>query len=146
MRLFHLLRYCRTPLEDPLSSATYENSEKFVVPVTRGKVVRVYDGDTITLAFCLNGKLYRTQVRMLGIDTAEMKGSSVVEKFAALQAKIALTEKIMNKTVGLRNVGTEKYGRLLAEVWLGDENICQWMLAQGHAVPYGGGTKTFRWD
>ena len=56
MRLFHLLRYCRTPLEDPLSSATYENSEKFVVPVTRGKVVRVYDGDTITLAFCLNGK------------------------------------------------------------------------------------------
>lgn len=149
MRVFDLIRCCAPcfyPSDDLVSSATYENAEKFVLPVTRGKVVNIYDGDTITLAFCLNGKLYRTQVRLLGIDTAEMKGSSDVEKFAARQAKNALLEKIMNQTVDLRRVGTEKYGRLLAEVWLGDENICKWMLAQGHAVPYEGGAKTFRWD
>ena len=144
-----LIRCCRRPCclpEDRLSAATYENSEKFVLPVTKGKVVKIYDGDTLTIAFYLNGKLYRTQVRLLGIDTAEIKGSSETEKSRGLQAKTALVGKIMDKTVNLRKVGTEKYGRLLAEVWLGDENICEWMLVQGHAVPYTGSTKTFRWD
>ena len=54
----------------------------------------------------------------------------------------ALVGKILNQIVDLKQVGTEKYGRLLAEVWLGNENVCEWMLAQGHAVPYNGGTKT----
>jgi micrococcal nuclease len=149
MRVFELIRCCAPCFfssDDLLASATYENAEKFVLPVTRGKVVKIYDGDTVTVAFYMNAKLYRTQVRLLGIDAAELKGSSDVEKFAARQAKDALSLKIMGKTVDLRKVGTEKYGRLLAEVWLGDENVCEWMLSQGHAVPYTGGTKTFRWD
>ena len=125
-----------------LSNATYEDSEKFVLPLKRGKVVKVYDGDTVTLAFYIQGKMYRTHVRLLGIDTPEIKGKSAIEKRKAHEARDALVGKILNQIVDLKQVGTEKYGRLLAEVWLGNENVCEWMLAQGHAVPYNGGTKT----
>jgi hypothetical protein len=52
----------------------------------------------------------------------------------------------MDKVVVLRKVGTEKYGRLLAEIWCDRENVCEWMVAQGHAVPYNGKAKTFDWD
>ena len=35
----------------------------------------------------------------------------------------------------------EKYGRILADVYLGDLHINQWMLDNKHAIPYDGGTK-----
>ena len=34
-----------------LKSATYANSEQFVLRITEGFVVKVYDGDTVTIAF-----------------------------------------------------------------------------------------------
>ncbi len=129
-----------------LLDATYENTEKFVLPVREAKVVKVYDGDTVTVAFRLRGKLFRTQVRLIGIDTAEIKGSSKVEKLNAIEARDALSSKTMNKVVRLEKCGTEKYGRLLAEVWCEGENINQWMLDQGYAVAYQGQAKTFNWD
>jgi endonuclease YncB( thermonuclease family) len=38
-------------------------------------------------------------------------------------------------------VKTEKYGRILADVYLGETNINKWMLEQHLAVEYNGGTK-----
>jgi len=125
--------------------ATYESTEKFVLPIREGKIVKVYDGDTVTIAFRLSGKIFRTQVRLIGIDTPEIKGSSNLEKVKAIEVRDALTAKIMNKMVKLEKCGTEKYGRLLAEIWFDGENVNQWMLDKGYAVPYDGGTKTFNW-
>ena len=36
---------------------------------------------------------------------------------------------------------SEKYGRLLADIYLGDENINKWLINQNFAVKYDGGTK-----
>jgi endonuclease YncB( thermonuclease family) len=119
----------------------YGDTKPFVLPVTQGKVVKVYDGDTITVAFYMNGTLYRTNVRLLGIDSPELKGSSEEEKKMAVAARDALSAKILNEVVELRNTSTEKYGRLLAEVWLDGTNLSVWMLLNNYAVPYGGGTK-----
>jgi endonuclease YncB( thermonuclease family) len=47
----------------------------------------------------------------------------------------------MNQMVRLENVGIEKYGRLLADVYLGDLHVNQWMKEKGHAVEYHGGKK-----
>jgi len=47
----------------------------------------------------------------------------------------------VNHSVQLRDVTTEKYGRLLANVYLGGECMNNWMLEQGHAIPYNGGNK-----
>ena len=48
---------------------------------------------------------------------------------------------LTGKIVTLEDVGTDKYGRVLATIKCGGEDICQWMIDEGHAKPYFGGTK-----
>ena len=55
---------------------TWKECKPFVPPITRGRVIKVYDGDTITIASKLPFKgshLYRFGVRLLGMDAPEMK-------------------------------------------------------------------------
>jgi endonuclease YncB( thermonuclease family) len=124
---------------------TWKNTTPFVAPVSEGHVIKVYDGDTITIAGYLpypESPLYRFSVRLNGIDTPEMKGKTEKEKACAILAKTELQNLILDKRVVLRNVQTEKYGRLLAEVYIGDLHVNQHMLDTGMAVKYDGGTKT----
>jgi micrococcal nuclease len=121
----------------------------FVPPITSGYVIKVYDGDTITIAGRLpypESRLYRFQVRLLGIDSPEIKGKTEKEKEAAHRSQQALEGLVLNKTVLLREISTEKYGRILANVYLVTETgqellVNKWMLTNGHAVPYDGKTK-----
>jgi len=134
-----------------LDNIEYKDAIPFIPPVTQGKVIKVYDGDTITIASRLpiiNSPMYRFSVRLTGIDSAEIKGKTFAEKEAAVKARDALRDLIFGKVVTLRNVSTEKYGRILATVYLGDVNICEWMLEHKYAVPYDGGTKQrpSEWD
>jgi len=129
---------CRTK---SIQQVTYEETEEFVLPIHEGKVIKVYDGDTITIAFHLYGKLYRKSVRLYGIDTPEIKAENESEKSKAKKARDALVSKVLYKVVTLKNLNNEKYGRLLAEVWIDNENVSDWMVKQGHAVLYNGKTK-----
>ena len=117
----------------------------FIPPINSGRVIKVYDGDTITVASKIpnlkNSQIYKFSVRLNGIDTPEIKGSNEDEKNIAIKARDALSKKIMDKDVYLKNVKTEKYGRLLCDVYLGNESLNQWMLDQRYAVKYDGGTK-----
>lgn len=127
-----------------LDNITYGNTVPFVAPITSGKVVKVYDGDTFTIASKLSNVddiVYRFSVRLNGIDTPEIKGKTVIEKELAKKARDALSNIIMDKIVILKNVSTEKYGRLLADVYIGDLWMNEWMLANKYAVKYDGGTK-----
>lgn len=129
-----------------LEHIEYKDTTIFVPNVKYGKVVKVYDGDTITIAAKLDfhsesAPIYRFSVRLNGIDTPEMKGGSPHEKELAIIARDALSQKIIGKIVSLKDVCLEKYGRLLADVFLEDENINQWMISQNFAVVYDGGTK-----
>lgn len=129
---------------DYLENIRYDDTIPFVPPITGGKVVKIYDGDTITIASKLpntTGPVYRFQVRMNGIDTPEIKGKSAAEKKMAEKARDALTQKIFGKIVRFQNVSTEKYGRILADVYLDDLNLSQWMIQNNYAVEYNGGTK-----
>lgn len=127
-----------------LDKITYDNTIPFIPPITSGKVVKVYDGDTFTLAAKLpntDGPVYRFSVRLNGIDTPEIKGKTATEKELAKRARDALSSLIMNKIIILKNVETEKYGRLLAEVYVDDININNYMVDNKYAVKYDGGTK-----
>ena len=129
---------------DYLDKINYENTTPFIPPITTGKVVKVYDGDTFTLAAKLpntDGPVYRFAVRLNGIDTPEIKGKTATEKELAKRARDALSSLIMNKNVILKNVETEKYGRLLAEVYVDDIKINNYMIENKYAVKYDGGTK-----
>ena len=122
----------------------YEDTIPFVPPITEGKVIKVYDGDTITVAAKLpypDSPIYRFSVRLNGIDSPEIKAKSSTEKMLAVNAREALSGRILNRIVQLKHTSTEKYGRLLADVYLGETNMNEWMIANKFAVPYDGGTK-----
>lgn len=129
---------------DYLNNVEYNDTTAFTFPIKYGKVVKIYDGDTITIAAKLpntEGPIYRFSVRLNGIDTPEVKGKSVAERDLAKQAKGALQELLYGKIVELRNVANEKYGRILADVYVGDVHVNQWMIAENFAVSYDGGKK-----
>jgi micrococcal nuclease len=117
-----------------------------------GKVIKVYDGDTITIATQLhNGDLsptkglYKFNVRILGIDAPELKTKNVAEHDLGIKARDALSALIMNKVVRLENVSYDKYGRILCNVFLDDVNISEWSLSNSYTVAYDGGTKVKKW-
>jgi endonuclease YncB( thermonuclease family) len=123
----------------------WEDTTPFVFPISGGQVIKVYDGDTITIASKLpydSSPLYRLSVRFNGIDTPEIKGKTADEKQVAREARDALAGLIMNKQIRLENVESEKYGRILADVYLGDLHINKWLSENRYAVAYSGGTKT----
>ena len=131
-------------LEEELANISWKTCKPFVPPVHTGKVIKVYDGDTITVATKLpydKDTIYKFPVRLSGIDSAEIKGKTDHERKLAVLARDALTAKILGKIVELRNVGTEKYGRILADVYLDGVHINHWMLENKYAVAYDGGTK-----
>ena len=123
------------PMMDPKSLPIY------IPNVTNGRVIKVYDGDTITIAANLNKTTYKFSVRLNGIDTPEMHTKNNEEKEVAVMARDALKSKIFGQHINLKNVSIEKYGRLLADVYFEDCHLNNWMLENYYAVPYDGGTK-----
>ncbi len=132
----------------------------FVPDVRYGRVVKVYDGDTITIGAKMypihnSQPIYRFSVRLNGIDTPELKGSGEEEHQVAVLARDWLANKIMGRMVALENVSFEKYGRLLATVYLMEKKkkygISKWervgeklnsqIVKERLAVSYDGGTK-----
>ena len=117
----------------------------FIPPIHKGRVIKVYDGDTITIASRVPGlkdsPIYKFSVRLNGIDTPEMRTKNEEEKQVAKMAQKALSDKIMGKMILLKDVKTEKYGRLLAELYLNNEHLNKWLLDERYAIAYDGGTK-----
>ena len=124
----------------------WEDTIEFTFPITGGQVIKVYDADTITIASKLpyeTSPLYRFSVRLNGIDTPELKGKNVSdeEKIAAKLARDYVADLILNKYVRLENVVNEKYGRILADVYINNVNINELLIQERYAVKYDGGTK-----
>jgi micrococcal nuclease len=124
----------------------WEDTIQFTFPITGGHVIKVYDADTITIASKLpynESPLYRLSVRLNGIDTPEIKGTGVSdeEKDAAKVARDFVYNLVFNKFVRLENVQSEKYGRILADVYIGDIHLNELLVKERYAVKYDGGTK-----
>ena len=124
----------------------WEDTVEFTFPIKGGRVIKVYDADTITIASKLpydHSPMYRLSVRLNGIDTPEMKGKGILddEKEAAKQAREFVSNLVLNKYVRLENIESEKYGRILADVYIGDIHLNEILLKERYAVKYDGGTK-----
>jgi endonuclease YncB( thermonuclease family) len=129
---------------DETRKIEYSDTIKFIPPIKSGIVIKVYDGDTITIASKLpytKSKLYRFSVRLRGIDCAEMRTKNVNEKICAKIAQEFVCNMLMGKHVILVNVNTDKYGRILADVISDGKNVSNMLLMKRLAVKYDGGTK-----
>ncbi len=124
-----------------LDGIVWKNTIPFIPDIISAKVIKVYDGDTITVHDS-QSDIYRFNVRINGIDTPEMKSTNEKEKRIAMLAQSKLSELIMNKMITMDVLCYDKYGRLLADVYYGAVRLSDWMLDQRLAVPYDGGTKT----
>lgn len=125
-------------------STVDETPIPFVIPITKGKVIKVYDGDTITIQFKLPYKqspLYKISVRLNGIDCPELKTKNLIEKQCSQIAKEKVSQLLMNNTIELKNTGMDKYGRLLADVYYKNKSVNTWLLTNHLAVEYSGKTK-----
>lgn len=127
----------------------YNDCIPFVPPIKSGKVIKVYDGDTITIVSKLpyaESPMYKFNVRINGIDCPEIKSKCKEEKKVALLAKELVSSTLLGKIVKLENVTTEKYGRILADVILEEYNIAQLLIDNKLAVEYTGGAKQKGFD
>ena len=110
-----------------------------------GKVVKVYDGDTVHIVFPLTDsepdRLYKWNCRLINVDTPELRTKNLKEKEFGKQVRDYLKEKILNKVVTVTCNDFDKYGRLLVEIHYQEENINNWLIENGYAKQYGGGTK-----
>ena len=99
-----------------------------------GVVVRVADGDTLTVRFDSGEE---ETLRLLDIDTPETVHPSRPEECFGAQAS-DYTKALMRQRVRVEPMGRDRYGRLLAYVWVeGDEGSELWnvrLLEEGLAV------------
>lgn len=117
---------------------------RFVPPLEKGIVIKVYDGDTISIASKLpypSSPLYRFLVRLNGIDCPKINGKDKNEKDCAQIAKQEMSDIVLNKIVTLKNVQTEKYGRVVSDVYIGELHLNSHMIEQRLAVRYNIGKK-----
>jgi len=127
-----------------MESITYKDTIPFVPPLTEGKVIKVYDGDTITITSKMpfdQSPYYRFSVRLKGIDCPEMRTKNAQEKECAILTRNFLKDLLMDKMVMLKEVELEKYGRILADVYLDEVNLSDLLCEKNMAVKYDGGTK-----
>lgn len=92
-----------------------------------GRVVAISDGDTLTL---LRAGKRQVKVRLAEIDAPE-KGQPYGTK-----AKQALSDLSFGKTVTALYVDTDRYGRTVARLYVGDVDVNAEMIRRGAAWAY----------
>jgi endonuclease YncB( thermonuclease family) len=112
---------------------------------TAAKIVDVYDGDTCKAVLFLDNKLTKFTIRMNGYDTPEIRTNNEIEKIYGIAAKIIVSRMILNKIVYIKCDKWDKYGRLLANIYMKTpkEMIClnEWIITNRLGVKYEGKTK-----
>lgn len=95
-------------------------------PVLVGTVTKITDGDTIKVQLSSGPITFRLD----SIDAPER------DQPWGNQASWALAGHLDGEEVALVVVTQKRYKRLVAVVYLGDENLNAWMVQQGHAWAY----------
>jgi endonuclease YncB( thermonuclease family) len=101
-------------------------SNKSTQEVT-GKVVRVADGDTVTV---LGPGNVQYKIRLNGVDSPESKMDF------GTRAKQFTSEMVFGKTVRAVIHETDKYGRHVADIWVGDKCLNKELVRAGMAWHY----------
>lgn len=96
-------------------------------------VRRVIDGDTLRVDWDLGAHIWLRDVplRLLGVDAPELRGPT---RQAGIAARDWLVARLPEGTaVTIKTEKGDAFGRYLATVWLGDENINVELTRAGHA-------------
>jgi len=118
---------------------TIASNDLFIL--TPDQVVDVYDGDTFKIDLPSMHPLFGDDlsIRLFGVDTPEMRGTTDEVKALAMQAQ-ELTEKALKgaSKIELRNPQRGKYFRVVSEVWIDGESLADMLKKKGLAKDYDG--------
>lgn len=91
----------------------------------KATVVRIVDGDTVELMIHLGFTIvWKSTCRLYGVNTAELNSKDPLERAKALEAKQFLIDKLpVGSVVIIKSKELDKYGRPLAELYYGAENL-----------------------
>ena len=103
----------------------------------RGRVVRISDGDTLTL---LTQNRKQVKIRLHGIDAPELRQAW------GQRAKQALSSLTFNKIVRVQETDQDQYGRIVGIVYREQIPINETLIASGHAWVYRKYNKNKRWN
>jgi endonuclease YncB( thermonuclease family) len=104
-----------------------------------GRLIDIYDGDTIKVILPTFDSYYKFTIRLNGIDTCEIKSKDKVLQDNAIKARDRVFELLTNNKIDTKNgiknilesevylvwvecVNKDKYGRILANIYK-DNNI-----------------------
>ncbi len=110
-------------------------------------LLKVYDGDTVYIETELWPNLSQfTKLRILGIDTPEIRTRKTCEKVLGYEAKRFLGNYLTGKALTLSDVKYGKYaGRVIGNLYADGVLVSKIMIDRGYAVPYFGKKKTKVW-
>ncbi len=112
--------------------------------IYNAKCDRVVDGDTVDATIDLGFDTHKKiRIRLVGINTPETRTRDLDEKARGLAAKNFLKDLLIkhkNQFI-LHSQGVGKYGRCLGNLFLGEQNINDLLITEGHAVEYTGGKR-----
>ena len=112
--------------------------------LAKASEIYCYDGDTCyVIAPSLPESLQKMSVRVLGIDTPEIRGDCDKEKALAKPGRVVANREFRAaKLIEFRDLKWDKYGgRVLSNVYLDGELYAQKLIDSGLARAYDGGTK-----
>jgi len=110
--------------------------------------VRNYDGDTITFNLPTLHPIIGNNIpiRVNGIDTPEIRGKCEKETYDAEQARDMVSDILKDAgKIALKNLRRGKYFRIVADVYVDEENLADILIEAGVAIPYSGGKKKKNW-
>jgi endonuclease YncB( thermonuclease family) len=108
------------------------------------KVTRVVDGDTLVAQFYLlpvahyqyPKLLMEHKIRLLGVDTPELRSKDPQEKALAYKAKDFTSLALLNEDIIVQATGEDSFGRLLAKVFHSGLEFNAVLLENQIAKPY----------
>ena len=116
--------------------------------ITPEQVIEVYDGDTFKIDLPGLHPLFgdKLSIRVKGIDTPEIRGTSEEVKALAVQAR-ELTKNTLKaaEMIELRNPERGKYFRVVAEVWVDGKALAGMLKEKGLAKDYDGEGERPEW-
>ena len=113
-----------------LEEMQFESPHPQITEDFHAAVVKVHDGDTITLR--TDFRVFDFPLRFLGIDAPEMNAGGEVAR-DWLRGRIL--KSIVQIKIDIKN-RVDKYGRLLGKVFFGGLDIGEEELNLGYAVPF----------